>query len=78
MAPEPARIPDPCTEKARMFQELTAAMAAMAILNSREMQAVTDGDLAKIEAIWVELRNAKDRKDTLMFAYKSHVAGHGC
>ena len=65
-----------CLEKARIFEELTATMAAIIALNNREMEAVIAGKTTDQFAI--ELRYARDRKVSLLSGYAKHVRAHGC
>src|SRR5687767_4335480 len=59
-----------CPERARMFEELTAAMAAIIALSNREMEAVIAGkDIGTLDSFAEELQQMRERKNTLMFEY---------
>ena len=70
--------PSSCLEKARMFEELTATMAAIIALNNCEMKAVIAGKITDLGQFASELRYARDRKDSLISGYAKHVRAHGC
>jgi len=76
MAPEPQLLT--CPEKAQLFRELSSAMAAILAWNTREMVAVIASQFADLEAIQAELQQARERKASILAAYRDHVETHGC
>jgi len=74
----PTTRPIGCAEKAKMFSELSAAMASMLALNSRELEAVIAGQLNRLETIQAQLQRARLHKDSMLTAYRDHVETHGC
>ena len=77
MIPEPKQVAA-CPEKARMFEELSAAMAGILALNNQELEAVIASKLTNLESIRADLQRARELKDALLFAYTNHVQEHGC
>jgi hypothetical protein len=67
-----------CPEKARISEELSAAMAGILALSNREMEAAVACKLALLESIRADLLQARERKDALQSAYTSHEQEHGC
>jgi hypothetical protein len=61
-----------------MPAKLSAAMAGILALNNQELEAVIACRLAHLESIRANLEQARERKDTLLFAYMNHVQEHGC
>ena len=53
----------PCPEKARLFEELSAAMEGILALNNRELEAAVACKLALLESIRADLQQARERKD---------------
>ena len=76
MAPKPQLLT--CPVKAQLFRELSGAMAAILALNTREMVAVIAGEFADLGPIQAELQQARDRKSSMLLAYRDHVETHSC
>ena len=47
-------------------------------VNTRLLIAALAGNLAELDIVNAELRQARACKDTLMFAYCRHMQRHGC
>lgn len=47
-------------------------------LDNRLLQAAIANEFAKMDAIRRELNEARQRKDSLLDAYKTHAREHGC
>lgn len=75
MAPKPA--PE-CSAKQALTEDIRTAMTALIALNNREMDAVSKGKPIPLEAIRVELVEARKRKDMLLEQYNDHVLKHRC
>ena len=81
MTPEQKPLPDSpsaCTEKARLFEQLSNAMAGILALNTRETEAVIAGNMKGLETFRIELQRAREHKDSLLLAYTIHIESHGC
>ena len=53
-------------------------MAAILALNTREMVAVMAEKFADLEALHAELHQARERKASMLTAYRDHIETHGC
>ena len=78
MAPAPRPIVETCPQKANLFRDLGSAMAAILALNNHEIEAVIAGEFNKLELIQAELHQARERKSSVLTAYRDHVETHGC
>lgn len=67
-----------CAEKTRLLEEVRTAMSAILSLHNLEMEAVVGGNLEELEALQASLRQQRQIKDELVFAYKTHLEAHGC
>ena len=73
MSPHPG-----CGQRAALLEGIRVAMSAIIALNNREMEAVLGGKLDELEALGAELREQRQLKEDLLYAYRSHVQSHGC
>ena len=53
-------------------------MNTIIALTQRQMEAVKAGDFVKVSALQDGIREARERKDSLLEAYKAHIREHGC
>lgn len=75
MQPQPA---PQCPDKHGFAQDLRLAMNTIIALTQRQMEAVKAGDFVKLSALQDGIREARERKDSLLEAYKAHIREHGC
>ena len=74
----PQLAPKECPNKHRLIDNIRLCMNTVIELNSRELEAVIAGEVAKLPAIKHELVEARKRKDALLESYYLHVHDHGC
>jgi hypothetical protein len=65
-------------DRADMLAALKQAIATEVSVNTRLLIAALAGNLAELDIVNAELRQARACKDTLMFAYCRHMQRHGC
>ena len=78
MAPTARPTVETCPRKASLFRDLGSAMAAILTLNNLEIEAAIAGEFTKLEMIQAELHEARERKSSVLTAYRDHVETHGC
>ncbi len=77
--PNNTHIPDVgfCEEKARLQNELLAAIHEVNILQTQQTQALIDGD-PDFSRFDVLISMAQQEKDRAKYAWIAHVEFHGC
>ena len=67
-----------CPDKHGFPDDIRLAMNTIIALTQRQMEAVKRSDLVQLSVLQDAIREAKERKDSLLEAYKAHIREHGC
>ena len=67
-----------CSDKQGLALDVQLAMKVIIELTNRQIEAVSAGDLAKLEALDKEIAEAREWKDSMVESYRKHVIRHCC
>jgi hypothetical protein len=73
---QPAR--EECTHKAEIVQALRALIEQVQTLHRRELEAIKQDDVAKLERLGEEIDKATALEASLMEKLQVHLKSHGC